>query len=360
MALNRLRYFEEVDFQTEKGTDDTQTNVNIRVREKQTGMFSIGAGYSAIEHAVLTAQITQENLFGRGQSLSLKASISRISKNYELSFTEPWLFDLPLWSSLSLWHSTREYDSYNLDSQGFGATFGYPLFEYVTGYIGYRLSSDDIKDIKEDIASTYVKEQRGITTSSMTSVSLVRDTSDDRIFPSKGSRNSASVSYTGGFLGGNTSYTKYGLGSAWFFPLPLDTVFAIRGRVGYLAENEGKKVPIYERYYLGGIDSLRGLREVGPIDPATGDFIGGLTMLNFNVEFIFPLLKDAGMRGVIFYDTGNAWEKGYHYDDMRKTAGAGIRWYSPIGPFRLEWGHVLDRKTGESSDRWEFTIGMFM
>jgi len=75
---------------------------------------------------------------------------------------------------------------------------------------------------------------------------------------------------------------------------------------------------------------------------------------------VFPLLKDAGMKGVVFFDTGNAWNEGYHLDDMRRTAGAGIRWYSPIGPLRLEWGYVLDRKGDEAASRWEFTIGMFM
>jgi outer membrane protein insertion porin family len=83
-------------------------------------------------------------------------------------------------------------------------------------------------------------------------------------------------------------------------------------------------------------------------------------MLNFNGEFIFNLIKNAGMKGVIFHDTGNAWESGYHLNDMRRTAGVGIRWYSPIGPLRLEWGHVLDRKEGEPASRWEFTIGMMM
>jgi outer membrane protein insertion porin family len=99
---------------------------------------------------------------------------------------------------------------------------------------------------------------------------------------------------------------------------------------------------------------------VGPRDTATGDVIGGLTMLNFNVEYIFPLLKDAGMKGVLFFDTGNTWESGYNVSDMRKTAGVGVRWYSPVGPLRLEWGYVLDPKENEPISRWEFTIGMFM
>jgi outer membrane protein insertion porin family len=359
MALNQLRYFEEIDFQSEKGPDETLTDVNIRVKEKATGMFSLGAGYSALDHAVITAQISQQNLFGRGQTLSLKASVGSSSQLYDISFTEPWLFDMPLWSKFDLWNLYREYDTYNLDSKGFGATFGYPIYRYVTGYVGYRLSLNNVKDILST-ASYYVKKQAGRTTSSGPTVTLAWDSTDDPMFPSTGSKSSASVEYTGGPFLGDVSYTRYGLSSAWFYPLPLDTVISARGRIGYIQPNEGKEVPIYERYYLGGINSVRGLREVGPTDPATGDVIGGLKMLCFNVDYVFPLIKNAGMKGVVFFDTGNTWESGYHINDLRRTAGVGIRWYSPIGPLRLEWGYVLDRKENESPSRWEFTIGMFM
>lgn len=359
MALNRLRYFEEIDFQSEKGPDETLTDVNIHVKEKPTGIFSLGAGYSALDHAVVSAQVSQQNLFGRGQILSLKASLSSRSTLYDISFTEPWLFDMPLWSKSDIWNLYREYDSYNLDSKGFGTTLGYPLWPYVTGYIGYRLSLDNVKDIL-DTASYYVKKQEGETTSSGVTLTLTRDSTNDVMFPSTGSKNSASLEYTGGPLQGDVSYTRYGATSAWFFPLPLDTVIGVRGRLGLIQANEGKEVPIFERYYLGGINSLRGLREIGPKDPATGDVIGGLTMLNFNFDYIFPLIKNAGMKGVLFFDTGNSWETGYHFNDLRKTAGIGIRWYSPIGPLRLEWGYVLDRKEDEAASRWEFSIGMFM
>jgi outer membrane protein insertion porin family len=359
MDLNRLRYFEEINFQTEKGPDETLTDVNINVKEKPTGMFSIGAGYSAQDKAMIMAQISQQNLFGRGQILSLRANIGGESTMYELSFIEPWLFDMPLWSKFDIWNYTREYDSYDFSSQGSGVTFGYPLWERVIGYVGYRFAINDVTDVRDD-ASYYVKEQEGETTSSTMSFTLARDTTDDYMFPSKGSKNSGTIEYSGGILQGETSFTRYGVKSSWFFPLPLETVFGLYGKGGYIKENEGKEVPIYERYILGGINSLRGLRDVGPKDPATGDVIGGLTMLNFNAEFIFPLVKNAGMKGVLFYDTGNTWESGYHLDDMRKTAGLGIRWYSPIGPLRLEWGYVLDQKQGEAASRWEFTIGMMM
>ncbi|MBW2649875.1 MAG: outer membrane protein assembly factor BamA [Deltaproteobacteria bacterium] len=358
MRLNRLRYFEEVNFQTEKGADEGFMDVNVHVKEKATGMFSVGAGYSATDKMVLTAQISEQNLFGRGQTLGLGAYFGSSKTSYKLSFVEPWLFDIPLWSKLELWSMERDYDSYDVNTKGFGMTLGYPLFEYVTGYAGYRLTIDDITNIASN-ASQYIMDQKGETTSSGVTLSLSRDTTDDRMFPSRGSKNSVSTEVTGTIFQGDVSFARHIADSRWFFPMPLDTVFGIHGRIGHIQGLEGKEIPPFERFYLGGINSLRGLREIGPVD-SSGYCIGGETMLNFNAEVVFPLIKDAGMKGVLFFDTGNAWNSGYHLGDMRRTAGVGVRWYSPIGPLRLEWGYVLDKKEGESPSRWEFTIGMFM
>ncbi|MBN2256074.1 MAG: outer membrane protein assembly factor BamA [Deltaproteobacteria bacterium] len=359
MELMNLRYFEEVNFETEKGSEENYTDVTIRVKEKPTGLFSIGAGYSAVDNAIVMAQVSQQNLFGRGQTLSLNAFFGSKTTNYELSFVEPWLFDRPLWSKYDAWNMVREYDSYDLDTKGLRVTFGHALFGRVKGYIGYEYTMDDISNV-DTTASRYIKEQEGETTTSGVTVTITRDTTNDWMFPSEGSVNSVSVRHAGTIFQGDNSFTKYMGTSNWYFPLPLDNVFALRGRIGYLQANEGKKLPIYERFVLGGIRSLRGLKNVGPIDPATGDVIGGTTVLNFSAEVVFPLIKDAGMKGVFFYDTGNAWDSGYHLDDLRQTAGVGVRWYSPIGPLRLEWGYVLDRKEDESPYRWEFTIGMMM
>ncbi len=359
MNLNRLRYFEEVDFQTEHGPAANLTDLNVHVKEKPTGMFSIGAGYSAIDHAVFTAMISQQNLFGRGQTLSVKATIGSTSSMYDISFVEPWLFDIPLWMKIDAWDSARDYDTYHLGTMGFGLSFGYPIWRDVSGYVGLRQTANDISKVK-DTAANYIKEQRGKTTANTLSLGLSKDSTDDNIFPSRGTKHSIGMDYTGGFLGGDTAFIRYQLSSAWFFPLPLNTTFSVRGRLGYLDRVGDQNVPIYERYFLGGMNSLRGLRSIGPVDPATGDVIGGLTMFNANFEYLFPLVKEAGMKGVLFYDTGNSWQSGYNMGDLRHTAGIGVRWYSPIGPLRLEWGHVLDRKDGETPSRWEFTIGMMM
>jgi len=356
--LSRLRYFDEINFQTEKGSADDLMDITVQVRESSTGMFSIGAGYSATDKAILTGRVAQRNLFGRGQTLNLSAYLGSYTQKYEVSFIEPWLFDIPLSCKFNLWNLDKDYDAYDLNTKGTSLTLGYPIWQNTRGYLSYRFAIENVTDVA-DTASTFVKEQEGENSSSGVTVSMVRNTTDDWMFPSTGSKNSFAVEHAGTVFQGDTSFTKYTANSTWYFPLFLDNVFAIRGRIGFVHRNETDEIPIYERFSLGGMNSLRGLREVGPRDE-NGDVIGGETMLNFNAEYIFPLIEDAGMKGIVFFDMGNAWDSGYHLDDMRETAGVGIRWYSPIGPLRLEWGHVLDRKDDESASRWEFTIGMMM
>lgn len=358
--LSRLRYFEEVDFQTQKGPDPNRVDVNVRVKEKNTGMFMIGAGYSASDQAVVVAQISQQNLWGRGQIMSLRASLGSTSSNYELSFTEPWLFDMPLWSKFDIWKYKKNYDSYTWDSRGAGFTFSYPIWKKISGSIGYKITADDIQDINLSTAPMYIIAQGGQTTTSAATLGLGHDTTDDYIFPSRGSKANVFIQQAGGLLGGYNNFTKTGGSAAAFYQLPLQMVLGARGRIGLIKAHDGKPVPIFERYVLGGLNTIRGLQFLGISGTGTSDALGGTTMMVFNLEIVFPLIKDAGMKGVVFYDTGNTWNGVFRLNDLRQTAGVGIRWYSPIGPLRLEYGYVLDRKQNESSGRLEFSIGMFM
>ena len=362
--LNRLRYFEEVDFQTEKKPDKNEMDINIRVKEKNTGMFMVGAGYSATEQAIIMAQIVQQNFLGYGQILSLKASLGSTTNNYELSFTEPWLLDLPLWSQITIWKYKRDYDSYSLDTQGAGFTLGYPIWEKINAYAGYNFTINNIENINYDTATSYIMDQAGQRIASSVTLSLGRDTTDDNIFPTKGTKTSISVQHAGTPLGGDTKFTKYSAGATAYYPLFWDMVFGAKGRIGYLQNNDDSdsRIPINERYVLGGINSLRGLRYVGIRNSGSSDVLGGTSMLVFNFELVFPFIKDAGMKGVVFFDAGNTWNGGYYLDDLRQTVGLGLRWYSPIGPLRIEYGYVLNRKglNDDAMGRWEFTIGMFM
>jgi outer membrane protein insertion porin family len=363
--LNRLRYFEEVDFQTEKNPDKNEMDINIRVKEKNTGMFMVGAGYSATDQAIIMGQITQQNFLGYGQIMSLKASLGSTTNNYELSFTEPWLFDLPLWSQVTIWKYKKDYDSYELDTRGAGFTLGYPIWEKISAFVGYSFTINDIQNINYDTATSYIMDSAGQRTASAVTLSLGRDTTDDNMFPTKGTKTSISVQYDGPPLGGDTKFIKYSASATAYYPVFWDMVFGAKGRIGYLqnTDDNDSRIPINERYVLGGINTLRGLRYVGIKDSGSSDVLGGTSMLVFNFELVFPFIKSAGMKGVVFFDTGNTWDGGYYLDDLRQTAGLGLRWYSPIGPLRIEYGYVLNRGKNLNDDaigRWEFTIGMMM
>ncbi|MGA9109274.1 MAG: outer membrane protein assembly factor BamA, partial [Smithella sp.] len=358
--LNRLRYFEEVDFQTEKGPDKSKEDINIRVKEKSTGTFMVGAGYSAVDQAVIMGQITQQNFLGYGQILSLKASLGSTTNDIDLSFTEPWLFDLPIWSKADIWKYKKDYDDYSLDSRGVGLTLGYPIWEKIMGSIGYKLSVDEISNVS-GAAPIQILDQEGQIITSAVTFSLNRDSTDDYIFPTRGTKAGISVTEAGagGILGGDANYTQYGANLFAYFPLPLDVVFGAKGRIGYIDAQNGAAIPIFDRYVLGGINSLRGFRYIGPTNPGTEDVIGGSTMLCFNFELVFPFIKDSGMKLVAFYDAGNTWNDNYYLNDLRQSVGLGLRWYSPIGPLRLEYGYIINRGgiDDDSLGRFEFTIG---
>ena len=217
--MNRLRYFEEVDFQTEKGPDKSKDDINIRVKEKSTGMFMVGAGYSAVDQAVIMGQITQQNFLGYGQILSLKASLGSTTNNIDLSFTEPWLFDLPLWCKADIWKYKKDYDSYSLDSRGAGVTLGYPLWEKIVGYAGYKLMADDIDNVSATAPFQIIYQEGQLITSAVT-LTLVRDTTDDYMFPTKGTKANISVTEAGGPLQGDANYTQYGASFLLTIPCP--------------------------------------------------------------------------------------------------------------------------------------------
>lgn len=166
-----------------------------------------------------------------------------------------------MWFKADVWKYKREYDSYTLDTMGAGVTLGHPLFWKIVGYVGYKYSIDNIQDINYATASYYIKVQEGERKTSAVTFTLSYDTTNDVMFPSKGLKSTASVQYAGMPLGGNTKFVKYNASTIGFVPPFWDMVFSLKGQIGYLQNNDDSddKIPIYERYVLGGINSLRGL-----------------------------------------------------------------------------------------------------
>jgi len=235
-------------------------------------------------------------------------------------------------------------------------SFGYRVFDFTRLYLSYKYEISDISDIKDD-ASKNIREMEGENVLSSISTTLRYD-SRDRIFnPSEGQNHSISLEYAG--IGGDIGFTKCLAETGWYIPLFWKTVGFLHGETGYVRETSGEKLPDYERFYLGGMNSMRGFdwQDIHVTD-ADGAEIGGEKYVQFNIEFIFPLIKKAGIVGVIFYDTGNVYDGSIQLGDMRQSAGYGFRWYSPIGPIRLENGYILDPEEGEDTGgRWDFTMG---
>ncbi|MBW2575033.1 MAG: outer membrane protein assembly factor BamA [Deltaproteobacteria bacterium] len=353
--LYRLDYFEDIKVDTVKGSADDKMILKIDVTEKPTGTFSFGAGYSSVENVFGMASITQRNFLGRGQILKLDAELGGTTTLYRLNFTEPWLFDIPLSARFDLYDWDTDYDDYDKHSQGGGVKFSYPVFDFVRASVGYNYEVADIDNISES-ASESIKELEGKNTISSITTGLIYDSRNKLYNPTKGSRHSITVEYAG--FGGDIAFTKYLAETGWYVPVFWDIVTFLHGETGYVHENSGGDLPDYERFYLGGLNSLRGYdwREVYVLDE-NGDEIGGDKYVQFNVEIMFPLLKKEGLVGLLFYDTGNVYNDHESIDlgDLRKTAGFGFRWYSPMGPIRLERGYIIDSEG--SGGQWEFGMG---
>ena len=357
----RLGYFEEIDFKTQRGSADDRLKLHIRVKERPTGALSFGVGYSSVDKVIGMINLSQSNLFGRGHKLSVGARMGGKSQYYNLGFTEPWLFDRPISAGFDVYDVKREYTDYDKKAEGWDVRFGFPITEDFTRlYWTYKHEEVEIDNI-EDTAAEIIKEQEGNSVTNSIATALVRDSRDSAIFPMKGSKNSISIEYAGDFLGGSNYFTKVVGSTTWYFPIFWDTVFMTRGIIGYAQGNQGRELPIFERFYLGGMNTVRGFEtySIGPKDPDSGDIIGGDKELIFNIEYIFPLLKGAGVKGVVFFDAGNAFndDQDYNLDQLRTSVGLGVRWYSPMGPLRLEWGYNLDPKPDEDHSNWDFSIG---
>ncbi len=357
--LKRLDYFEDVKADTLPGSGDDQLLLNVNVTEKPTGTFSFGGGYSSVDNLFFMASVTQRNLFGRGQILNVKAELGGSSNRYSIGFTEPWINDIPLSGTVELFKWEKEYDDYDKESTGGTIRMGYPVFDFTRAYIGYTYDDADISNIDDEAAKS-IKELEGKNLTSSITASIKYDSRDKAFNTTEGSMHSFSVEYAGGFLGGDIAFTKYTLESGWYFPLPWEFVAFVRGKGGYVQRNSEGLLPDYERFYLGGINSVRGFdwQDIHAEDDE-GDEIGGDKFVQFNFELIFPLLKDVGIKGLVFYDTGNVFgqDDDFDFGDLRSTVGYGFRWYSPMGPIRVEYGHILDKEDGDDSGRWEFSMG---
>jgi len=363
--LIRLDFFEDVSITPEPTPDKTKMDLIVEVKEKPTGAFSVGAGYSSVDSLMFMAEISQSNFLGRGQRLALSGNISGTASRYNLSFIEPHFYDSQLMMGFDLYNWEREYDTYTRLSKGGAVRFGYPVWELWNASFSYGYDDTKLTDVDKDNAAPSILESEDIHVTSYVTFNLSRDTRNNVYTTTSGSENVIHAKYAGGILGGDSQFTKTDGFTSWFFPGFFfdETAFHIKLSAGRVWENEEDKLPDFEKFYLGGINSIRGFetRSIAVIDtdPETGEEykVGGNMMWFTNIEYLFPVVKAGGLRGLIFYDAGNVYEDKWDFDEIKQSVGAGLRWMSPMGPMRLEWGYVIDPEPDEDKSNWEFSMG---
>jgi len=371
--LQNLGFFEEVSYDTEDSDTPDKKDLIVDVRESKTGAFSFGGGYSSVDQLVGFIEMSQKNFdwknwpyfTGAGQDLKVRATMGSISEAYDLSFTEPWLFDYPVSFGFDLYKHTHDRDSdvgygYNEDITGGDIRLGKELSEYVRGSLTYRHDKIKISDV-EETATQDLKDEIGTNVVSSMEFGLTYDSRDNVFDPTRGDVLGSSILVAGGPFAGDKDFWKYFGNASHYFSVGK-AVMDIRVRAGAAdAFDDTQKVPIDSRLFAGGAYTIRGYRErkVGPVDAVTGDPLGGRSLLVGNIEYMYPL--SSFFKLAVFYDIGNVWPKvsdigsgGY-----RSGTGLGFRLKTPIGPVMLDYGIPLDKESGETergNGRFHFSM----
>jgi len=356
--LKRTGYFKEVEFTTSRGSTEEKINLDIKAEEAPTGAVTFGVGYSSLESVVASASISDRNLFGLGYHGVLKLSLGFETQNFRLSFTDPYFLGYPFAGGIDLYHERVEiFDTYAYQVTGGNLRFGKELTDKIRIDAMYKLENIDVYNVADD-ASIYIKDQKGKKTTSAISLTPSIDTRDDFFNPRRGGKHSLFVQNAGGILGGDNYFVKVMGQTSWFFPLPLNSTLNLRAQAGMISGYGGKKLPIYEKFFAGGISTVRGFEYgmAGPVD-VNEEPIGAKKMVVFNTELIFPISREIGLRGALFFDVGKGFDKWSEITPLRLGAGPGIRWYSPFGPIHIDLGFNLNPKKGEKGHVIEFTAG---
>ncbi|MEY3015504.1 MAG: outer membrane protein assembly factor BamA [Pseudomonadota bacterium] len=371
--IQRLGFFDKVEIKTRSTGHPQVVDVDVEVKERTTGTFQIGAGFSTLDNFITTAQIAKDNFLGRGQRLSLQASISSIRTMFQGSFFEPYFLDTNVTFAIELYNFQQIYSDFTRTSLGGNLSWGYRFTNELMADFTYNLERvqteigglNGRRDVP--IASLF---NSGLTSS--VRLTLTYDSRNDRFLATNGWFASATAEFASAYLLSQNEFNRYTFRLRRYFPLPLDGVLKFNFVGGVITAPQGQRVPLFERFFMGGIFDVRGFQRntLGPkigvpasSDPAASlsPFnIGGNKQLYLNNEIEVPIIQaPMNLRGLLFFDVGNAFGEGQAItlDQMRLAVGWGIRWFSPVGPLRFEWGVPLDPKPGEDPLVFAFTIG---
>lgn len=368
--LRNLGYFEYVNSTAESTPAPDQFDLVFDVEEKKTGMFMVGVGFSSIDALLGFVELQQGNfdLFGwprfqgGGQKLKLRAQVGTRRSDYEISFVEPWFLNRRLSLGVDLFQ--RELRNLNADydqlNRGGAVSLGWPVGVYNRLILRYGLEEIDIFNVPTN-ASPIIQEEKGARTKSEVTLEFVRDTRDSFFVPTRGNRSSVAGSVAGGPLLGDTQTYSLQARSSQYWPLWFDHVLNARGWLGVVdAWGDQDRVPIFERFFVGGPRTIRGFRyrDVGPRDERRRP-IGGRSVFNASLEYSIPVAEK--VRFATFYDIGMVWTDAYDFDfgNLNSSWGVGIRFDFPGFPIQFDyaWPLETDEYNDRPSGRFSFWIG---
>ena len=369
--LYNLGIFEEVAVDTEPTAVPNREDLVVDVKEAKTGSVSFGGGVSSIDRLVGMVSVEQRNFdlsnwptfTGAGQDVRFQVEAGSVRRNFDLSFTEPWIFGHPLSFGVDGYSHTRLRSrnvglAFEEEQQGGRIRLGKELTDTLRLDWNYQLFRTEISDIVAE-ASADLRAEQGRSDISVTGLGLSWDTRDNRFDPTRGAFLFSSVDLAGGVLAGDRDFFRLQGGASGYVPHGERFVLEGRVRAGVVNEYAGTaEVPIFERFFAGGANTIRGFRErrVGPRDPKSNDPIGGEASLLMTIEEVMTLVSDERqkpiLRGALFFDAGNVWRR---VDDFASSleagTGLGARVNTPIGPLRLDVGFPLTRVEGDKTRR---------
>jgi outer membrane protein insertion porin family len=355
-----LNFFETVEIlPAQVGAD--KVDLNVRVKEKPTGQFSIGGGFSTLDQLVAIADITEGNIGGNGWMGRIRGQLGQQRQIGLITFRNPYLNDSLTSMQLDIFKSATNYYTYYEKKTGGSVTFGRWFSEYVSGTIG-PVIEEITYDSPSSSAPPIIINQVGTQTTTGFRTSLTRDTRDFFQDPRTGWRTSVAVGVGTSYLGGTNEFVKYTFDVNKYTPLPYDTRLSVRARYGVVqglnTDGQNKPVPLTELYFVGGINTMRGFvfGKAGPVT-SNNTLLGAASELIFNFDFIFPISTEAKLNGVIFFDYGKGFAGDSVSTPLRSSAGLEGRWISPFGPLRAAYGINLDPNPNERKGVFEFTIG---
>lgn len=367
--LANLGYFEDVSFDIEDTDTSDRKNLVVQVKEAKTGSFSFGGGFSTVDQLVGFIEVEQRNFdftnwptfTGAGQHLKLRAETGSTRNNLLLSFTEPWLFDHPISAGFDVFRSEKDREedigrAYDEQRIGGVLRLGKQFNEFVSGGVNYKLEEVTIENFADNVSAALLAEG-GENTVSQLGFNLNRDTRDSIFSPTKGYVVGAGFDVAGGFLGADKDFYRTTVNGSYFIPFNFNSVLELRVRSGFVdAYDDTPTVPIFERFFAGGANSIRGYEErgVGPLDANTEDPVGGESMLVANIEYTIPVIDFIKL--AVFFDTGSVWEKveDFGQGDFKSGTGVGLRVKTPIGPINLDYGYPLNDEPGKEDRSGKF------